>query len=226
MNYLRWPLERHEVTQEFGVDFRDPKTGKLVYASMGLKAHNGVDFRTRYFSLDGILGHGKCLAARDGQIETVRFDKGGYGTHIRLRHTDGGLTIYGHLSKVLVTVGQRVVEGEQIGVTGNTGLSSAPHLHFEYRPKDLDVNNGYFGAVDPMPLLLNYQAMVDEQKKAVDTAKAEADEAFSELGKEGIMKRVNEEGAINRREIALVTYRLMKWVVKFVNKATNEALKK
>lgn len=218
MNYLRWPLERIEITQNFGVDFRDPKTGKLVYASMGLKAHNGVDFRTRFFTLDGILGRGKCFAALDGKVETIRFDKGGYGTHIRIRHTDGALTIYAHLSKVIVAVGQSVVEGEQIGVTGNTGLSSAPHLHFEYRPGDIDVNNGYYGAVDPLPLLYNYQAMLDDRKDAEDAAKREADEAFSELSKESIMKKERLGDAVTRFEFALVVYRLMKWVRRLLNK--------
>lgn len=218
MNYLRWPLEKIEIIQKFGEDFINAKTGKYYYQSMGLKGHDGIDFRTRYFTIGGIMGRGKCLAARDGKIETIRYDKGGYGTHIRIRHEDGSLTIYGHLSKIDVEVGQIVVEGQAIGITGNTGASTGPHLHFEYRPKNADANNGYAGAVDPLPLLYNYQTMLDE-KNAQDTAvNAEQHDAYAFLSENKIMSGINPDGPLLRREAALIIYRLAQWVLKLINR--------
>jgi murein DD-endopeptidase MepM/ murein hydrolase activator NlpD len=61
---------------------------------------------------------------------------GGYGNLIILRHSDGATTRYGHLSKILVKVGEFVVRGRTlIGRVGSTGLSTGPHLHFEVRDK-------------------------------------------------------------------------------------------
>jgi murein DD-endopeptidase MepM/ murein hydrolase activator NlpD len=70
------------------------------------------------------------LAAADGVV----IDGGpmaGYGNLVKLRHSDGTVTLYGHLSSVLVDIGERVFAGDQIAKMGNTGNSTGPHLHFE-----------------------------------------------------------------------------------------------
>jgi murein DD-endopeptidase MepM/ murein hydrolase activator NlpD len=70
------------------------------------------------------------LAASDGVV----IDAGptaGYGVWVKLRHSDGTVTLYGHLSAVLVNIGERVYAGDQIAKMGNTGYSTGPHLHFE-----------------------------------------------------------------------------------------------
>jgi murein DD-endopeptidase MepM/ murein hydrolase activator NlpD len=70
------------------------------------------------------------LAASDGVV----IDAGptaGYGIWVKLRHSDGTVTLYGHLSSVLVNIGERVYAGDQIAKMGNTGNSTGPHLHFE-----------------------------------------------------------------------------------------------
>jgi len=145
---LKWPLAKNFITQKFG---ENPS----VYKPMGLNGHDGIDLRTKDQSdADGIPGHTFVYAAASGKLETVRNDgKKGYGLHIRIRHTDGSLTIYGHLSSALLKQGTQVAMGEKIGVSGNSGFSTAPHLHFEYRPANPDVNNGYAGAIDPLPFL-------------------------------------------------------------------------
>lgn len=145
---LKWPLAKNFITQKFG---ENPS----VYKPMGLNGHDGIDLRTKDQSdADGIPGHTFVYAAASGKLETVRNDgKKGYGLHIRIRHTDGSLTIYGHLSSALRQQGDTVNAGDKIGVTGNSGFSSAPHLHFEYRPVNESVNNGYAGAIDPLPFL-------------------------------------------------------------------------
>jgi murein DD-endopeptidase MepM/ murein hydrolase activator NlpD len=70
------------------------------------------------------------LAASDGVVISAG-PYAGYGNMIKLRHSDGTVTLYGHLSSVLVDVGERVWAGDQIAKMGNTGNSTGPHLHFE-----------------------------------------------------------------------------------------------
>ena len=70
------------------------------------------------------------LAASDGVVIDVG-PTGGYGNWVKLRHNDGTVTLYGHLSAWNVEVGQRVWAGDQIAKMGNTGNSTGPHLHFE-----------------------------------------------------------------------------------------------
>lgn len=79
-----------------------------------------------------------CWAAADGRIKTVvNTVAGREGRYIEIVHADGWVTRYFHLSRIDVAVGQQVVQGQQIGVTGNSGFISpgvpyAPHLHFAF----------------------------------------------------------------------------------------------
>ena len=59
---------------------------------------------------------------------------GGYGLYVLIKHSNGSLTMYAHMSSVSVGVGERVSQGDQIGDVGSTGRSTGPHLHFEIRP--------------------------------------------------------------------------------------------
>lgn len=70
------------------------------------------------------------LAAADG-IVIAAGSEGGYGNLVKLRHADGTVTLYGHNSSLMVSVGERVMAGDQIAKMGNTGNSTGPHLHFE-----------------------------------------------------------------------------------------------
>ncbi len=77
----------------------------------------------------------------------------GYGMWVKLRHADGTVTLYGHVNTTLVSVGQRVVAGDQIATMGNRGNSTGPHLHFE-------VLLGGTERIDPVPWLAKRGLMV------------------------------------------------------------------
>ena len=101
-----------------------------------LQFHSGVD-------LTAPIGT-PVYASGDGIVKKVSdnaFDNTGYGKHIDIDHQIDGLSSrYGHLSKIIVKEGQTVKRGEKIGEVGNTGLSTAPHLHYEIRVYNEAVN--------------------------------------------------------------------------------------
>ena len=96
--------------------------------------HYGVDIKAQ--TGDTIY------AAFDGKIRVKQFDRRGYGYYIVIRHINGLETVYGHLSKFLVTENDFVMSGDPIGLAGNTGRSFGSHLHLETRflGKPIDPN--------------------------------------------------------------------------------------
>ena len=84
--------------------------------------HGGIDFR-------GKVGT-EVVTTADGVVDKAKYVKG-YGKHVVIKHKKGYKTLYGHLSKIEVKKGQRVVAGEKIGEIGSTGRSTGPHLHYE-----------------------------------------------------------------------------------------------
>ena len=83
-------------------------------------------------------------SAFSGKVRIVRYEAKGYGNYIVIRHPNGLETIYGHLSKHLVTENQVVRAGEPIGLGGNTGRSTGSHLHFETRLCGVALNPALF----------------------------------------------------------------------------------
>ncbi|AUS07717.1 hypothetical protein C1X05_01980 [Laceyella sacchari] len=81
-------------------------------------------------------------AAEGGVVKSVRYDAGGYGWYIIVRHNNGLETLYAHMYsyQVKVSTGQRVARGQVIGAVGNAGRSSGPHLHFEVHKNGQAVN--------------------------------------------------------------------------------------
>lgn len=94
--------------------------------------HHGVDLR--------LTTGDDVYSAFDGIVRMASYDRYGYGHFILIRHRNGLETLYGHLSKLLVSVGREVRAGDVIGYGGNTGRSTGPHLHFEVRYKGLSIN--------------------------------------------------------------------------------------
>ena len=87
--------------------------------------HYGTDLKVYYGD--------PISAAFDGIVRIVDYERYGYGRYVVLRHLNGFETLYGHLSKAKVKVGQKVKAGELIGLGGSTGRSTGTHLHFEVR---------------------------------------------------------------------------------------------
>ncbi len=85
------------------------------------------------------LGTG-VFAAAEGSVLRTGYDPAGYGRFVEIRHPNGMTTLYGHLSRVDVASGDGVGTGEGIGLVGSTGRSTGPHLHFEVRRGDRQVN--------------------------------------------------------------------------------------
>jgi len=93
--------------------------------------HNGIDIAAPYGTLIG--------AARDGVVISAGWN-GAYGKAVVIDHGDGYKTLYGHMSVIYASVGERVKAGKIIGRVGSTGLSTGPHLHFTLWHNDKLIN--------------------------------------------------------------------------------------
>ncbi|MFD9795422.1 M23 family metallopeptidase [Streptomyces sp. NPDC059070] len=112
------------------------KTGGSIWSS---GSHTGIDFHAGEGTSVHSVGLGTVVEAGWG---------GAYGNNIVIRMNDGTYTQYGHLSSILVAVGQHVEPGQQIGLSGNTGNTTGPHLHFEAR-----TSPSYGSDMDPIAYL-------------------------------------------------------------------------
>jgi len=118
--------------------FVRPGTGRVTsgYGARWGRLHAGIDLAA---------GVGAPISAVAAGTVVVAADEGGYGRVVRLQHDDGTVTLYAHLSELLVRPGQRVTAGTYIGREGSSGQSTGPHLHFEVRVGGVPV--------DPAPWL-------------------------------------------------------------------------
>ncbi|MFI6079938.1 LysM peptidoglycan-binding domain-containing M23 family metallopeptidase [Streptomyces sp. NPDC051217] len=101
--------------------------------------HTGVDFAAASGTTVKSVGPGTVVSAGWA---------GSYGNEVVIKHDDGQYSQYGHLSSLSVSAGQRVAGGDQIGLSGSTGNSTGPHLHFEIR-----TGPSYGSDVDPLAYL-------------------------------------------------------------------------
>lgn len=122
------PSPKSSITSRFG-NRTDPFLGRLAL-------HAGIDFRASTGTQIRSTGAGTVIVAGRN---------GGYGNMVEIDHGDGLTTRYAHLSRVLVKVGDHVEAADAVGLSGTTGRSTGPHLHYEVR------RNGK--AVDPMRFL-------------------------------------------------------------------------
>ena len=121
-----------------------------------LRFHEGIDITAHTGT--------PVYATGDGLVIRADASAHGYGNHIRIAHGFGYVTLYAHLSKILVKPGQFVHRGDLIGLVGSTGLSTAPHLHYEVRFNGKPVNpvNFYYNDLSDK----EYQMMIEQAKNA------------------------------------------------------------
>jgi len=112
------------ITSKFGRRI-DPINSKPAF-------HNGVDIRGRMDT--------DVKATADGKVYRAGYDQGGTGRYVILEHGNGFRTTFGHLRKILVKSGEKVSRGQTVGLLGNSGRSTGPHVHYEVAYKKKLVN--------------------------------------------------------------------------------------
>ncbi len=149
--FLKTPLRYRRISSYFGMRWH-PILKRYRH-------HHGVDFAAPYGTPVSSIGDGVVVFAGW---------KGGYGKYIRIRHPNGYMSGYGHLSRIYVRRGQRVKQGQLIGRVGSTGLSTGPHLHFEILKDGRFVNPLRIRTprVDPLPEVL--KPAFAFQKRAIE----------------------------------------------------------
>ena len=118
------PTTNTKVTDVFG------------YRPRRRRAHNGLDIKVQ---------RGDTIrAAFDGKVRITAYQRRGYGHYVVIRHNNGLETVYAHLQSKLVTQDQKVKAGDPIGLGGNSGRSTGPHLHFETLLMGKALNPAFF----------------------------------------------------------------------------------
>jgi murein DD-endopeptidase MepM/ murein hydrolase activator NlpD len=147
--YPSWNNERvHaygnvDVPESFNIDLRGfcmPTTNTQLTDVYGYRPNR----RRMHYGLDIKAYIGDTIrSAFDGKVRIVQYERRGYGKYIVIRHNNGLETVYGHLSKQMVEENQVVKAGEPIALSGNTGRSTGPHLHFETRFLGVAINPAF-----------------------------------------------------------------------------------
>ena len=124
--FSRYPLQRQtRVSSPFNPRRLHPVTGRIA-------PHKGVDFSMPIGT--------PVIAPADGTVEKIAYQANGAGRYVVIRHSREYQTVYMHLSRPLVKAGQSVKKGERIALSGNTGRSTGPHLHYEFHINGRPVN--------------------------------------------------------------------------------------
>lgn len=130
LNDTIWLCLNEEESNDFSIPVKGVVTSHYGYRSG--RYHNGIDLALK-------IGD-TVYAAFSGKIRYAKYNDGGFGNLVIIRHNNGLETFYAHLSKHLVVPNQDVKSGDPIGLGGNTGRSFGPHLHFEVRFYDGPIN--------------------------------------------------------------------------------------
>lgn len=120
--------------------FIKPISGGRLSSNYGRRSAPTKGASTNHQGVDWATPTGTAVMASSGGTVTRAGWASGYGYVVYIQHEGGRETRYGHLSRVLVSVGERVEQGEKIALSGNTGRSTGPHLHFELRINGASVN--------------------------------------------------------------------------------------
>ena len=122
------PVEGGVITQGYGPENTDPSVRHLYRKGY----HTGVD-------IGGVSEGAPVLAPRDATVLLAEV-YGGYGNCVILDCGEGVRALFGHLFRIAVAAGDKVVRGQELGGVGTTGVSTGVHLHYEWRKGDDDIN--------------------------------------------------------------------------------------
>lgn len=133
-------LQAEDIEMEKGKEpWKDPVEG-IITSSCGVRKnpildqwefHNGIDI--------AVAENTKAIAARGGKVIEVRYSKT-LGNVLKFETEDGFIIMYAHLNKVMVKEGKQIKQGDVVAKTGNTGLSTGPHLHYSVWKGDTLMN--------------------------------------------------------------------------------------
>mgnify|MGYP001257743441 FL=1 len=125
---------------------------KRMASGYGYRIHPIYKTRKMHYGMDFSAKTGtEIYSTGDGIVSKVKRSKRGYGNYVKINHGFGYETLYAHMSKYIVKKGQKVKRGEIIGFVGNSGISTAPHLHYEVRKDNKKINpvNFYYNDLSP-----------------------------------------------------------------------------
>lgn len=166
------PMDEMRITSPFG------------YRPRFRRMHKGMDF--------GLHVGDTIRAAFDGKVRICRFQRGGYGYYVVIRHDNGMETVYGHLSKFIVKPDDRVRAGDPIALGGNTGRSTGPHLHFETRFMGIAINPALiidFASKTPLNGTFTFDRSIHEKQQTYTASKSKAKKRRTASSKKRTAKR-------------------------------------
>ena len=135
-----WPVDSRYITSTMG--------GRTSPGGIGSTNHKGTDI--------GRVGYNSSVyAAKAGTVIVAQYSRS-YGNYVVVAHGSGNTTLYAHMSSIKVSVNQYVAQGAVLGITGTTGNSTGPHLHFEVTENGVRVNPLSDGAEPKMGYLTGY----------------------------------------------------------------------
>lgn len=159
LRHFHMPTESRKITSNFG------------YRARYRRMHEGLDVK--------VYVGDTIRAAFDGKVRIVKFERGGWGRYVVLRHPNGLETLYAHLSKQLVDEDVVVKAGDPIGLGGNTGRSNGSHLHFEIRFMGAVINPAEMFDFENQDVTGDYYVFRSNGKSTVLTSKVDADGALA-----------------------------------------------
>ncbi|MDH4199625.1 MAG: M23 family metallopeptidase [Spirochaetia bacterium] len=133
---LGWPIEQGTITSEFG--------DRISPFGFTTDFHTGTDFANAIGT--------PIKATADGEIIFAGGSNTGYGNYVKILHAHGFITLYGHLSKILVQEKQYIKRGDVVALLGRSGSATGPHVHYEVRQAETDSNNSSYELfLNPLP---------------------------------------------------------------------------
>lgn len=121
-----------------------PSEGVIGQNGFGMREHPILMIDKMHEGIDIITDVGTNVHSAGSGVVSFIGIRGGYGLTVEIEHASGYKTIYAHLSRSLVTEGQKVTRGKVIALTGNSGLSTGPHLHYEVHHDGIKLDPAQF----------------------------------------------------------------------------------